>query len=592
MRRHHGNSIMRNIRPIHLGEEEQSPMDPAFEHWRSAIETARQDDGRGALYGRRRMLALRYYLRRLITEQPFIEKRLEGKIIAVDTDLKECTAIIEGEPGPVEHIKYYPPQKKPKIGDKFSVHFEHKLPTRTMEENSRFERGERWIKQYGNRWLYRRERAGENLIRYAWPPPERPTDWNVEIVKESDDLPTNSSLFGSSTNIDEQESTQIVLSDFTGALAIPEGSNATIGSPTAHYYHFKDMGFGDIGREYDVDPLDAFRLMSIANDGINTVSTRNTYGWIELPDTVGYHPEFVLAETIQCCKIQPVTGDNICVTQQNYVPEWIASDVDHQPLNDILFRKHYLGEYGELSQHEVLERPYIIHQIPTDGTSVHVNHYEGSNCEFLNGQILLWTDLVVTLEEYFSPDGVSFPVVIYSGQQPTNIALAGSWNYNNERTDAYVYEVNTYILNNPSLANPQLVLTGMKWVIKCVGANTTEFEMNVFGMNAVDPVGMALAVRENSEETDLIIWWQETPDSGSSRIFKTVGNNPNRIYAPAIQVFVAVSRDGVDVIGRIGQQSYYSVDSGEHWTIMPAVDNDNAPDPRIPFGVKFVDEIA
>lgn len=183
---------MRNVIFKYLGEENTEALQQAFSHLQEAIDTAREDDGRGNRYARRRMLALRYYLRRLITEQPFIKKRLDGKITVVNTNTHECTAVIQGETGPVDHIKYYPPTTPPKVNERYTVNFEHKLPTKTMDENSGFEDGERWIKTIPGvvLWLYGRFRGG-TMYRVRWPlvkddPQHTSYDFETAVIIDED----------------------------------------------------------------------------------------------------------------------------------------------------------------------------------------------------------------------------------------------------------------------------------------------------------------------------------------------------------------------------------------------------------------------
>lgn len=175
----------RNIIPVTLSVIEDT-IEAAFAALIRARDNTRQDDGRGNRHARNRMIAWRYYLRRLISEQPHFKKRVVGTITEVNETTKECKAIVEGELGVVEHIKYYPPNTPPKIRDRYLVNFEQKLPTRTLEDTSRLEDGERWIKiLQGFELYYAGPRDGfglcHNVYKIPWPPakidetPEEPT---------------------------------------------------------------------------------------------------------------------------------------------------------------------------------------------------------------------------------------------------------------------------------------------------------------------------------------------------------------------------------------------------------------------------------
>lgn len=145
--------MARNNIEKYIGEFD-ADIDDLFPHLRAAIQQARQDDGRGDKHVKRRMRAWRYYIRRLVTEQPFLRKAVPGTLVSVNTGSKTCSAMVAGENGIIDNIKYYPPTKTPAVGQQHNVHFEVKLPTKTMDEDSKIEEGERWIKLYGGQFLY------------------------------------------------------------------------------------------------------------------------------------------------------------------------------------------------------------------------------------------------------------------------------------------------------------------------------------------------------------------------------------------------------------------------------------------------------
>lgn len=175
----------RNIIPKFLGEDD-AEITQAFEHLKGAIKQARQDDGRGKRHVTRRMLAWRYYIRRLVTEQPFLRKAVPGTVIAVNTTAKSCNVVVPGEQSVVTNVKYYPPTKAPTIGSKHTVHFEVRLPTKTMNEDSQILEGERWIKLYRSRWLYWVVNSGNTatIRRQAWPiDPNADPEKDIETLR-------------------------------------------------------------------------------------------------------------------------------------------------------------------------------------------------------------------------------------------------------------------------------------------------------------------------------------------------------------------------------------------------------------------------
>lgn len=180
----------RNIIPVALSVVEDS-IEAAFAALIRTRDNVRQDDGRGNRHARKRLIAWRYYLRRLISEQPHIKKRVLGTITEVDENRKECSASTEGELAIVDHIKYYPPNRKPRVNEKYLINFEQKLPTRTLEENSRLEEGERWIKLYQAQFLYYLD-SSSILRRVPWPPP----DDNWATVKLDDTFVADFSSLG------------------------------------------------------------------------------------------------------------------------------------------------------------------------------------------------------------------------------------------------------------------------------------------------------------------------------------------------------------------------------------------------------------
>lgn len=168
----------RNNRPFRPGVDDQR-INPAFDRIQATFDSARQDDGRAHQKHIRYLHANRYYIRRKITAERYLQQVLIGIVTAINTTEKTCTMVIHGWDEPLDNIHYYPPTRTPTIGHHYAVHFEVSVPTRTIHEDTELKVEDRWIKILPGtrRWWYYLAwpeiiggNTGATLYRVPWPP--------------------------------------------------------------------------------------------------------------------------------------------------------------------------------------------------------------------------------------------------------------------------------------------------------------------------------------------------------------------------------------------------------------------------------------
>jgi hypothetical protein len=137
----------------------------------------RADDGRWRPHVRRRLQALKYRLRQLITEQPYLSRVEPGEVLAVDPVTKRCRVQLV-QRGEVLEVPFYPPAIAPRVGQRYNVYFEERLPLKTVEDDPVPEAVGRWLRT-GRTWrLYSmRYRWDDASVRevgwFPWPLTER-----------------------------------------------------------------------------------------------------------------------------------------------------------------------------------------------------------------------------------------------------------------------------------------------------------------------------------------------------------------------------------------------------------------------------------
>jgi hypothetical protein len=147
----------------------------------TALATERQrlraDDGRWRPHVRRRLQALKYRLRQLITEQPYLSRVEPGEVLAVDPVTKRCQVQLV-QRGEVLEVPFYPPAIAPRVGQHYNVYFEERLPLKTVEDDPVPEAVGRWLRTgrtwrlYIMRWRVDDPSVGE-VGWFPWPLTEK-----------------------------------------------------------------------------------------------------------------------------------------------------------------------------------------------------------------------------------------------------------------------------------------------------------------------------------------------------------------------------------------------------------------------------------
>lgn len=592
---------MRNIIPRYLGIDDQL-IHAALQQARDVRDAAREDDGRGTRLVTRRMHAWRYYIRRLITEQPFIYRVIEGTITAVNVGDKTCSVVINDEPGSFSDVNYYPPSQVPNIGDIHAVHEEIRIPTRTMQEDTEKELVERWIKQYRVGWIYRKFAGESALIRYQWPPPGPDEPWIIEIIQ--DDLDLSWRLFGASTAVGEH--TQIVMENNAGASYFVEGSDGPEVSFGRHYYHLDEMGAGDLVKDYDVDPVYVDRLLAIANDGVNTAGTNTVQTTTQLDGGESWVPRHEVLDSTTCCASDPDDLQEDCITQTNYqrVFDIVPGSIpDHETEHTVAIRLR-VGVLGETTIVVTLDQPWEILESYSPPQQLVEAYCTATGCHWVEGfNITVWNDLTCIDTYYPSPDVAGNQNVNHVGVQFFPAELAGAWAYDGIPTTALAYpSINNYYDEEsiqdvlPSRSSQPIILqNGEKWWVRAFGGvvGTYNWDMYVDMENALDyREPRAFSLKTNG--TLITWWWQQRDSEDYDVICKT--ENGGALQPLDIYDLTAVSREGNNVIGWLvdenGERQVYSLDGGETWVDMPPVASDLVPENYIPTGVMFLDEVA
>jgi hypothetical protein len=558
---------------------------------------ARRDDGRVERFTERRMHAWRYFIRRLITEQPFVLNIQLGIITAVDIINKTCTVVVDDNPSTLEDVKYYPPTRIPRINTKHTIYSDVKVPTRTMPENTVVEHVEHWLKQFGGDWLYSKRPGSTDLRRYPWPPPAVDETWEVEIV--NDEILEPVRLFGSATDIEGGTSTELVFEEVrAGAVSsAPEGwvdlglgSDEVIGT---RYHHYADVGTGEIVRAYNVAPPYVYELTSIANDGLNTTAWNEF--WIQVIGRSSEHLSTVWTQGEEQC-FGSGNCDGQSETWSQETPEFSVIPAVDYTENKVGGGHVWAGELGNVAEiHESTSSWGIFEHGNSEPHSDSTNYREpGGGCEcvligvawtlrFINPlHIMEWPRPIYNLGNSY----IQLGTYTLGGGGP-----ARSWNYDGVPASAQAFYTIVFIWNEITEENvtpdPIQVPESDECHIfaqGCIPGGVVTLPR----LDGIAPDGVFLAL---DSDRKLIVW-----AAGLSNRYHRWTADSQQWTTPSadfISGITAISRDGERILAWLGEDDdyaqVYSEDGGDTWERCAPVP---VPEDIFEGNLQFVDEVA
>lgn len=454
-----------------------------------------------------------------------------------------------------------------------------------------------WIKTYrSNRWLYYKDPASTILYRFHWPPPTFASGnkWEPEVVNKNTLF--GSYVFGGSTPHERNQTTEVVLQIDHGGFTSP-----------FTYHHYANMGFDEQNRTWKPNPVTA-RAWTIANDGTATGSQQQidvstilpgaaNWGWLVGP----VEDRTIIVDQYTCCKQNPSTHVNQCITITNLAPNWKLFTQPDEEWNHTIENQALGGPLGQYSKLFAIPYPWIYERVigDTAWADFSYNRPTTGNCNFLGG-VLTWDGVEGWMVRYFAPEADQYNEhwlqgIVTNSSSPN---MMGAWEYDGFPMHA------TLTFSNYRNDNPfDDVSYFPQWpqdyqmTLRCTGGIIPALrELPVLGMGT-DPDfsfwqidGMGLMADRN-----LVIWGtgmakaQDWYDA-----IRVVGNGPLRKMSTVGSNFIAVSRDGNDVLAfapvNNSPQMSFSTDMGETW--------ERGPYPTVPDrpwthgGLVFIDELS